>query len=597
MFIKYLDFISPPITFHHKGHLSHFSVVSGIISIISLIIIFIIAIQFSSEIIKRKNPAAYYYNSFIKDAGVFSFNSSSLFHFISIAQNTSNLIDEGVNFRNFRIVGFNTFIDYYIRDKNISNYEHWLYGKCNNKTDTEGISHLIEYKFFENSACIKKYFNSNNKQYYDIGDPNFKWPVISHGTFNPQIQFYSIIIERCREDTLNLILGEGQHCKNDKEMKDLFINIGSSHLYYIDNYIDVLNYKNPTTKFFYNVETGLHISDYTVNHINMNPTLIKTYNGLVFDKSEEELSYSFERNDAYNFQNKDTEIYMAYYFWLKNRINYYERSYKRIQDVISSIGGIYQVAVVIASIINRLYNKYIVLCDTEMLLFYSIYTEKKTFTKKKISTPNIIHQNIEPREFSYNEQKKYLNSDIIPKKTAKSSNVKLPKINEEKPIDETINSNKTEVKMSRNYKISNSNNNTDCGDKSEDQFIQELNKLSKAYHEKKIPIFLEDNKSNDNIYTISNVPTVRVKPTIKNIPYFPKEKKENRKFVNYLIFFFSCKNKNKYFKVYEDFRTKIISEEHLIRNHLNIYNLIKISQRKRNLKRPSYRLKDLIKLV
>jgi hypothetical protein len=276
----------------------------------------------------------------------------------------------------------------------------------------------------------------------------------------------------------------------------------------------------------------------------MNPTLIKTYNGLVFDKSEEELSYSFERNDAYNFQNKDTEIYMAYYFWLKNRINYYERSYKRIQDVISSIGGIYQVAVVIASIINRLYNKYIVLCDTEMLLFYSIYTEKKTFTKKKISTPNIIHQNIEPREFSYNEQKKYLNSDIIPKKTAKSSNVKLPKINEEKPIDETINSNKTEVKMSRNYKISNSNNNTDCGDKSEDQFIQELNKLSKAYHEKKIPIFLEDNKSNDNIYTISNVPTVRVKPTIKNIPYFPKEKKENRKFVNYLIFFFSCKNKN-----------------------------------------------------
>ena len=42
---------------------------------------------------------------------------------------------------------------------------------------------------------------------------------------------------------------------------------------------------------------------------------------------------------------------------------------------------------------------------------------------------------------------------------------------------------------------------------------------------------------------------------------------------------------------------KIISEEHLIRNHLNIYNLIKISQRKKNLKRPSYQLKNLIKLV
>ena len=91
--IKYLDFISPPITFHHKGHLSHFSVVSGIISIISFVIIFIIAIQFSLEIIKRKNPAAYYFNTFTKDAGIFPLNSSSLFHFISIAQNTSNLVD------------------------------------------------------------------------------------------------------------------------------------------------------------------------------------------------------------------------------------------------------------------------------------------------------------------------------------------------------------------------------------------------------------------------------------------------------------------------------------------------------------------------
>jgi hypothetical protein len=536
MFIKYLDFISPAITFHHKGHLSHFSVVSGIISIISIVIIFIISIQFILEVFTRKNPSAYYYNNFIKDAGIFPLNSSSLFHFISIAQNTSNLVDEGVNFRNFRIVGFNTFFDNYKDDRNISNYEHWLYGKCNNKTDTEGISHLVEYKFFENSACIKKYFSFSNQQYYDIGDPNFKWPVISHGTFNPHIQFYSIIIERCREDTLNLILGEGQHCKNDKEMKDLFANIGSSHLFYIDNYIDVLNYTNPTTKFFNNIETGLHINDYTVNHLNLNPTVVKSYNGLVFDNSEKEFSFSFERNDAYSFQNGDSEIYTAYYFWLKNKINYYERNYKKVQNAISSIGGIYQVIVVIASIINRLYNKYIVLCDTEMLLFYSIYTEKKTFIKKKVSHSNIIHQNIEPKEFNFSEQKKYLNSDIITKKTAKISNVKHSKTIEEKQIDETINSNKTEIKLSRNYKISNSN--TDCEDKSEEQFIKELNKLSKAYQEKKMPINLEDNKSNDNIYTISNVPTVRVKPTIRNIPFFPKEKKENRKFVNYLIFFF-----------------------------------------------------------
>ena len=193
--------------------------------------------------------------------------------------------------------------------------------------------------------------------------------------------------------------------------------------------------------------------------------------------------------------------------------------------------------------------------------YFILYIQKKkTFIKKQKSPPCIVHENIEPRELNYNEQKKYLNSDIIPKKTAKISNVKISQINEEKSNDESINSNKTDIKLSRNYKITNSNsnsnnnNNTDCGDKSEDQFIQELNKLSKAYYEKKTPINLEDKKSNENIYTISNVPTVRVKPTIKNIPYFPKEKKENRKFINYLIFFFLVKIKTnilKFMKILE----------------------------------------------
>ena len=33
-------------------------------------------------------------------------------------------------------------------------------------------------------------------------------------------------------------------------------------------------------------------------------------------------------------------IYMVYGFYLKNIMDYYERIYKRIQDVISNIGGI-----------------------------------------------------------------------------------------------------------------------------------------------------------------------------------------------------------------------------------------------------------------
>jgi len=42
---------------------------------------------------------------------------------------------------------------------------------------------------------------------------------------------------------------------------------------------------------------------------------------------------------------------------------------------------------------------------------------------------------------------------------------------------------------------------------------------------------------------------------------------------------------------------KIISEEHLIKNHLNIYNLLRVIEKKRNNRRDSYELNDLIQII
>ena len=56
MFIKKLDYLSPPITFYHQGLLFHSSFASGIISILSILIIIIFTIYYSLELIKKKNP-------------------------------------------------------------------------------------------------------------------------------------------------------------------------------------------------------------------------------------------------------------------------------------------------------------------------------------------------------------------------------------------------------------------------------------------------------------------------------------------------------------------------------------------------------------
>jgi hypothetical protein len=84
MFIKRLDFISPPVTIYYQGYLSHSSIISGIISIISIAFIFALAFYFSLDIIKRKDPNVFSYNNFIEDAGIFPINSSGFFHFISM---------------------------------------------------------------------------------------------------------------------------------------------------------------------------------------------------------------------------------------------------------------------------------------------------------------------------------------------------------------------------------------------------------------------------------------------------------------------------------------------------------------------------------
>ena len=72
-----------------------------------------------------------------------------------------------------------------------------------------------------------------------------------------------------------------------------------------------------------------------------------------------------------------------YYFWLSNNEKYYERSYKRIQEVISNIGGINQVITTFAFILNKLYNNFIILSDTKNLLFSLIDSEQPHSSKRK----------------------------------------------------------------------------------------------------------------------------------------------------------------------------------------------------------------------
>jgi hypothetical protein len=174
---------------------------------------------------------------------------------------------------------------------------------------------------------------------------------------------------------------------------DIYFN-GSygCELYFIDKYIDISNYKEPNRKFIYRIENTFSKEIYSVNNLNFNPSMIKTHNGIIFDNIEEELSYSFDRNDVLTYSTDTSNVYLVYYFWLKNRLLIYERIYKRIQDIISNIGGIFEIVTFLSSFVNCFYHNYIILYDTKTLLFSSIEECEKKI-QKKININNLNSDN------------------------------------------------------------------------------------------------------------------------------------------------------------------------------------------------------------
>ena len=132
---------------------------------------------------------------------------------------------------------------------------------------------------------------------------------------------------------------------------------------------------------------SLLYSDSFMNHyITFNPVILKTNYGIVFDSSRIEYSYMFdeilrtvnneeydlvdeERKKLYDENGKEIKRssgFIAFFeIFMGNRLQHYERTYQKLQDLLSKIGGFGKTTFIIASTINIIFFKYITLLDTE----------------------------------------------------------------------------------------------------------------------------------------------------------------------------------------------------------------------------------------
>ena len=118
-----------------------------------------------------------------------------MFNFIQIYR-TDNNEPIPTDFNKIEIIAVDITIDNYVNNTDLSQYNHWLYGKCNNDTDTKGIGYLINQDLFTECACIRKYYNKNTQKYYEINDENYRWPYIIHGASHPKTNYFGVILKK-----------------------------------------------------------------------------------------------------------------------------------------------------------------------------------------------------------------------------------------------------------------------------------------------------------------------------------------------------------------------------------------------------------------
>lgn len=388
MKIEYLDIISPLITFHYKGLLKHSSIYSVIISMLFIIAVLIFSILFSLDFFLKRNPTTFFYRKFIYDAGFYPFNSSGIFHFLTFGVNNFDP-------RAYSIIGVNLKHETLLANNNESNYDHWIYDRCDNDDIEDKIEYLEDYEeLYRFGMCIKQFYNSTSKKTINISDTDFSYGFMQFGASNPNEIFYGIYIKRC-ENGSNI---HSFSCYDKTTIDNYIKNAYNYSILFLDQNINVENYNTPIQYFFHKINNDINSESYTLNVLNFHPCLIKTRTGIIFEELSYYKTYVYDANEklVYSKDYTNENIFGSFYFSMQNMQDIYDRKYKMLQDISGSISGIINLIFIIAKIVNYFFNLHSVffnlINDIE-----KVYIKLESQTDKSLTT---IYKNIQ-----------YVNSD------------------------------------------------------------------------------------------------------------------------------------------------------------------------------------------
>ena len=634
MILKDLDFLSPSITLFHYGRQNHSSEFGGVLTVIGVIFCFIYLAYQLNDLINYKTLSLFFYNKFEYKSGKYFLDNDGIFHFIQF-RNHNNDGYFGKYDKKYIRVFISKLVNTYSSNMDLlQKTNHWVYDLCEEEIDNKNIDKNLfnDVENFTNSVCIKYYYDSKQKKYYNKSNKNFIFPFIELSNSRGDNTLLGIIIEKCNNNSLlNELLGP---CGSENEIEKYLQDFTSMYLTFIDNQIDPTNFKKPVKKYFNTVNSMLTSITYPVHNVNFSPLIIKTDKGRFFNKkyfTENSFVFDTNRKDSKN-NNEYSTILCQINFWMQNNFIIYDRSYRKLLDFFPYIGGVIEITYYVLYIINYMYNRFKIISNTKNL-FFKIHTGRElnfedsqveeTFVRKfkfMLNEGNNNTSDFKRRASSFERSvfASKVNNEIIDRESKKkiisknlNTNLKLNHfnnfsndkkskdffklksfnltiLNKNNIIKETSYSNYIDNSENK-LKLQNSCNNNfsflEGGDKNSQS---NANILCRKNRKSKLMNLINEKKNNNNEVILSkdierynafkedlkrymNENIKKVMCPNKKIEFI----EDKFSFINYLFSLCCNKKKKNTANILERFRRKLISEEHLYRSHINLYSLEK----------------------
>lgn len=588
MTLRIIDFLSPEITLFYYGHRRHATIFGSILTLL-LCFISIFYIAYLIINISHHEISSYiFYRSYIPNISHYYFNDTSgIFHYFQLYDTKTKTYGE-YNPKYIRIFMSRFYESYQENIDNLSENEHWVYGLCvygkDNKNIDKNAFDEDKIKTFEISACLKYYYDNITHSYYNIDDKNnFKYPYLVHGTENNNNLVLETIIEKCENSSItNKILG---NCGQENEIDEYFKKYNSIYFQLLENQVNTDNYKKPIYQYIYSIGSNLNMNSVSVNNIYLSPFEYELKEGIIPQKTKIFKKYSFEDNRRTTWENKNNKkILTIFKYWIKNYGKVIKGSYRTFYDILPNIGGFIHLIHFIFYCINFLYNQYIILVHCNELLFRMTNTEDPKSTNiKKILYDDVITIR---EEIKFKDEIKFLNdmkkrdSIYITKKARqkrKSENEHNKSINYNNDNDKNnnlSNSNDLMSNIQKNHLIMN-NITVIKNFKTDNNYNYSSKKVNNVNNDINNITFKNDEKLNFQFST-------QMKEYFNNKDRDLKEEPLNASltslfinFFNYILSLLRHPEKKRIFFILNNFRKKILAEEHIFKSNIILFYLEK----------------------